>query len=555
MFLASFVLGGTQVYTSEKRGCDKTGDGSEEAPLKTVLQALIHLNGKVEADTRIWVDGTGDEKWDKVSKTKLKKTMKLYSTEVKKMEKEKAAQSVSQAETEASLAEAAAIKISLNPKLPPAVQCKIRELPSHFGQRVRVYGWAHRIRRQGRTLMFIVLRDGTGFLQCVLIEDLCRTVDAVCLSPESTLVVYGMLAQVPAGKAAPGGMELQADYWELIGKAPAGGIDHVLNVESDVDVLLDNRHLVIRGENNSKVLRAVSIISQAFRAHYLDRGYVEVLPPTFVQTQVEGGATLFSLNYFGETAYMSQSSQLYLETCIPALGDVYCITRSYRAEKSRTRRHLSEYNHVEAECPFIDFNDLLNRIEDLVVDVTNRVMQLSGNLIKEINPDFVPPKGPFKRMQYEEAIKLLNNLGITKEDLTPFEFGDDIPEAPERRLVDTIGEMVFLTHFPAGMKAFYMQKTAEDRRLTDSVDLLAPGVGEIVGGSMRMTDLDELLAGYKSEGIDPAPYYWYTDQRTFGTCPHGGYGLGFERFCTWILGKYHIRDVCLYPRFTSRCKP
>ncbi|KAG5441578.1 Asparagine--tRNA ligase, cytoplasmic [Clonorchis sinensis] len=540
-----------EVYTSEKHGSDKTGDGSEESPFKTVLRALNHLKGVVEATTRIWVDGTGDERWDRVSKTKLKKTTKQYLNEKKKAEKEEAAKFAA----EVSQAEAAGIQLILDPSLPTPTQCKIRDLSKLVGQRAKVYGWVHRIRRLGRTLMFIVLRDGSGFLQCVLTDKLCQTVDAVTLSPESTVVIYGTINSVPTGKAAPGGFELQADYWEVIGRAPAGGIDHVLNVESEVDVLLDNRHLVIRGENTSKVLRLVHIISDAFRSHYRDRGYCEVLPPTLVQTQVEGGSTLFSMDYFGEPAFLSQSSQLYLETCIPALGDVYCITRSYRAEKSRTRRHLSEYNHVEAECPFIDLNGLLERIEDLVVDVTDRVMKQAGDLVKEVNPDFVAPKGPFRRLKYEDAIKQLNNYGITKEDFSPFVFGDDIPEAPERRLVDAIGEMLFLTHFPAGMKAFYMQKTEGDPRLTDSVDLLAPGVGEIVGGSMRMTSLDELLIAYLREDIDPVPYYWYTDQRRFGTCPHGGYGLGFERFCTWIMGKYHIRDVCLYPRFTSRCKP
>lgn len=543
----------TEVYVSEKCGSDMTGDGSEKSPLKTLRAALYFLNGKVEADTRIWVDGVGEEKWDVISKTKLKKAIKHFVLEQNRLEKEKAAQD--QATMDALLIEAADVKIHPDPALPEPIRCRIREAKAHIGHRVVVSGWAHRIRRQGRTLMFVVLRDGTGFLQCVLSDDLCRTMEAVGLASESSIQVYGTVTEVPIGKAAPGGIELQADYWKLIGAAPPGGIDHVLNTESDVDVLLDNRHLVLRGENTSKVFKLVNTIATAFRSHYRDRHYTEVFPPTFVQTQVEGGATLFSLKYFGEDAYLTQSSQLYLETCIPSLGDVYCINRSYRAEQSRTRRHLSEYNHVEAECPFIEFDDLLNSIEDLVVDVAQRTLDMAGDLVMELNPNFTVPEKPFMRMRYEEAIQRLKNLGITKEDLTPFEFGDDIPEAPERRLVDLIGTPILLTHFPAGMKAFYMRKTAKDRRLTDSVDLLVPGVGEIVGGSMRMEDLNELLEGYKSEGIDPSPYYWYTDQRLFGTCPHGGYGLGFERFCTWILGKHHIRDVCLYPRFTHRCKP
>ncbi|CAH8867165.1 unnamed protein product [Trichobilharzia szidati] len=554
--VSSYNSAKMQIYTSEKHGCDTTGDGTEKAPLKTVLQALIKLDGKVNADTRIWVDGVGDETWDVVSKSKLKKVMKTYSAQARKQEKGQHDKTSSEnGDVSNHLSEAMEVHLTLDATLPKAQQCKIRELQTLYDKRVHVYGWVHRIRRQSKTLMFIILRDGTGFLQCVFSNNLCLTQDAIALSPESTIEIYGTIKQLPAGKSAPGGIELLADYWSVIGKAPAGGVDSVLTVESDIDTQLDNRHLVIRGENTAKMLRLVGIALSAFRAHYADRGYVEVLPPTFVQTQVEGGSTLFSLNYFGETAYMSQSSQLYLETCIPAVGDCYCITRSYRAEKSRTRRHLSEYNHVEAECPFIDLNGLLNRIEDLVVDVCDRIMKQAGDLLLDVNPEFKAPKSPFKRLKYEDAIAQLNNLGITKEDLTPFQFGDDIPEAPERRLVDTIGEPVLLTNFPAGLKAFYMLRTEGDRRLTDSVDLLVPGVGELVGGSMRMDNIDELMNGYKSEQIDPSPYYWYTDQRKFGTCPHGGYGLGFERFCTWLLGKDHIRDVCLYPRFTSRCRP
>ncbi|CAH8651461.1 unnamed protein product [Schistosoma rodhaini] len=538
-----------QIYTSEKRGSDTTGDGTETAPLKTVLQAITKLDGKIDADTRIWVDGVENGMWDPVSKSKLKKVIKQYHIQERKHDKV-SKEKVPSAEN-GNLSEAVDTQLRLDTELPEAKRCKIRDVQTLYHQRVCVYGWVHRIRRQSKTLMFIILRDGTGFLQCVFSNNL----DAITLSPESTVEVYGVVKQLPSGKSAPGGIELVADGWAIIGKAPAGGIDSILTVESDIDTQLDNRHLVIRGENTAKVLRLVSVALEAFRAHFVDRGYVEVLPPTFVQTQVEGSATLFSLNYFGETAFMSQSSQLYLETCIPAVGDCFCITRSYRAEKSRTRRHLSEYNHVEAECPFIDFNDLLERIEDLVVDVCDRIMKRSGDLLLDVNPQFKTPKLPFKRLKYEDAIVYLNNLGITKEDLTPFQYGDDIPEAPERRLVDTIGEPVLLTNFPAGLKVFYMLRTKGDERLTDSVDLLVPGVGELVGGSMRIDDIDNLLKGYQSLEADPTAYYWYTDQRKFGTCPHGGYGLGFERFCTWLLGKDHIRDVCLYPRFMGRCRP
>jgi len=321
--------------------------------------------------------------------------------------------------------------------------------------------------------------------------------------------------------------------------------------------MFDQRHIVIRGEKTSNYLKLRSIALQCFREHFFANGYFEVTPPTLVQTQCEGGAELFSFDYFGEKAYLTQSSQLYLETCIPALGDVFCILPSYRAEKARTRRHLTEYTHLEAERPNITFEDLLNTIEDLVVDTYTRIMNRAGDLLKSVNPKAAVPKKPFRRVSYIEGIEFLKKHNIYKDEEKKifYEFGEDIPEMPERKMIDMIGEPVFFMRFPFEMKSFYMNKCADDRRLTESVDLLVPGVGEIVGGSMRIWDFDELLAAYKREKISPEPYYWFTDQRKYGSVPHGGYGLGVERFLVWLYNDDHIRNVCLYPRVTRRCQP
>lgn len=546
-----------ELYTSDKRGDDATGNGTAEKPFKTILAAMKHA-GKEPFPT-IYVDAK-DEKsespYEVAAKSQLKKIQKLWARDNSKNADKAKREEEDAKKREQNLEEARKVVIEEDPAWEAAKAIKIAKGGENRGVRVKIYGWVHRLRRQGKGLMFITLRDGTGFLQCVLTDARCQTYNALVLSTESSVRLFGTLKEVPEGKTAPGGHELHVDYWELIGLAPAGGADTLLNEDANPDVQLDNRHIMIRGENTSKVLKMRDVIMQAFRAHYQDRGYTEVTPPTLVQTQVEGGSTLFKLNYFGEEAYLTQSSQLYLETCIPALGDVFCIAQSYRAEQSRTRRHLAEYSHVEAECPFISFDDLLDRLEDLVVDVVDRVLKSPhGHMVQELNPGFVPPKRPFRRMNYADAIVWLKENNVTKDDGTFYEFGEDIPEAPERKMTDTINEPIMLCRFPAEIKSFYMAKCPEDRRLTESVDVLLPNVGEIVGGSMRSWDNEELLGGYKREGIDPKPYYWYTDQRVYGTQPHGGYGLGLERFMCWLLNRYHIREVCLYPRFLERCRP
>ncbi|KAF2357794.1 Aminoacyl-tRNA synthetase class II (D/K/N) [Trinorchestia longiramus] len=318
------------------------------------------------------------QKYEPIAKSQLKKVTKLWKDDLKKQEVRRRKEEEAAKQRAAVVEEAAKVTISEDSSLPPATLVKIKDGEAHRGERIKVKGWVHRLRRQGKNMMFIVLRDGTGFLQCVLLDRLCQTLEAVSLTTESTVCLYGSLLQVPEGK---------------------------------------------------QVLYLRSLLYNAFVSHYKDRGYVQMTPPTLVQTQCEGGSTLFDFSFFGEKAFLTQSSQLYLETCLPSFGDVYCIEQSYRAEQSRTRRHLAAYTHVEAECPFITFEELLDRIEDLVCDVTQRVLSdpRGQQVVQELHPDFQMPTRPFFRMPYADAIKYLQEHDIRKEDGSLYAFGEMTP--------------------------------------------------------------------------------------------------------------------------------
>ncbi|ORY13295.1 hypothetical protein BCR34DRAFT_481334 [Clohesyomyces aquaticus] len=569
-------------YIDEDAGQDsKSQTGAEDSPYKTLGFAVLTHGDSAKFLTRKSVTGDVPEgsdasarlEWKPAAKAAMKKAVNYVKTQQKKAAKEQeqlAIRAKEDADRQKVHDEAKKIIIEEDKSLPAPVRIKLDDTdPAKIklgngsdvkGTRVRVFGRVHRERRQ-KEVMFITLRDGYGFMQVIFTGPLAKTYDAITLTRETSMEILGELREVPAGAHAPNSRELHADYFKIHpGCKAAGGDDAITNrVSKDTEhaTLLDLRHLTLRGENSSKVLIVRDAVEHAFHVVYKDLRMRKVSPPALVQTQVEGGATLFKFNYYNEDAYLTQSSQLYLETCLPSMGDVYCIEKSFRAEKSLTRRHLAEYSHVEGELDFITFEDLLEHLELLMCRVLEETMSdpLIKQYVMELNPEFQMPERPFMRMKYTEAIDWLVEHEIPNEDGEPHKFGDDIAEAAERKMTDAINRPIFLTHFPAEIKAFYMPKDKDDPRVTESVDCLMPGVGEIVGGSMRIHDYDELMEAFKRVDIDPTPYYWYTDQRKYGSSPHGGYGLGLERFLAWLCKQHTVRDCCLYPRYFGRCKP
>ncbi|KAH7591834.1 Aminoacyl-transfer RNA synthetases class-II family profile [Nakaseomyces glabratus] len=546
------------VYIHEVKGVDETGvAGTQEQPFKTAAFALFSS----ETEPKLFVYKEADGEYQEISASALKKARKGCEGLKKKAIKQKEQDAKKQqqdADNAAKQMAALNIKIEEDKSLPEAKKCKIGQSYELVGQRVKISGWIHRL-RSNKKVMFIVLRDGYGYLQSVLTGDLAIAQQSLDLTIESTVTLYGTITKVPEGKSAPGGVELLVDYYEVVGLAPSGdeAFTNKIAEGADPSLLLDQRHLALRGETLSAVMKVRAALMKSIRRVYTEESLTEVTPPCMVQTQVEGGSTLFKLDYYGEQAYLTQSSQLYLETCLPSLGDVYCVQESFRAEKSHTRRHLSEYTHIEAELAFLTFEELLDHIERVLCKTVQYILEdpIAGPLVKQLNPDFQAPKMPFMRLEYKDAIEWLKEHDIKNEDGEEFKFGDDIAEAAERKMTDTIGVPILLTKFPAEIKSFYMPRCKDDNRVTESVDVLMPTVGEITGGSMRINTEEELLAGFKRENIDPKAYYWFIDQRKYGTCPHGGYGLGTERILAWLCNRFTVRDCSLYPRFSGRCKP
>jgi len=419
--------------------------------------------------------------------------------------------------------------------------------------KVLIRGWLHHKRSSGGIVFFLV-RDGTGIIQCTIKkEKFPKEYDQIEKLPvESVVEVYGIVKE---DERAPGGHELQVEEIKVLQRAAE---EYPLVSEKKIrehgpEFLFDQRHFYLRSEKMQLVLKVRAKVLQLARKWFDEHGYTEFHSPIFTQAAVEGGSTLFPVKYFGGKAYLSQSWQLYAEAAIASLGKIYTIAPSFRAEKSRTRRHLTEYWHLEVEEPFCDFECLLKTEEELVTFVLHELAKEMPGELRKLGRDpqeLLKIKPPFRRMKHEEAIKILQKSRVKIKQ------GEDITWEKEKILTEKETQPFFLTHFPKGIKAFYHMPDPKHPDVTLSVDLLAPeGWGEITGGGQRIDDYDELMKRIKEEKLDPKAYEWYLDLRKYGSVTHSGFGLGVERMVAWICKLEHIRDAIAFPRLINRVYP
>ena len=409
---------------------------------------------------------------------------------------------------------------------------------------IAIRGWVYR-KREGKQTIFLVVRDSTGVIQCTVKSDSPTWSEAEKVTIESSLTIEGT---VKKDQRAPGGYEVSAEKLSVIGLADVFPISK----DKSEEFLRDIRHLWLRSRRMNLVMKVRGEVLEFTREFFKDQGFVEVSPPMFISAAVEGGSTLFGLKYFDQNLYLTQSSQLYLEILIYSLEKVYCIAPSFRAEKSRTIRHLTEYWHIEGEWPFADMSDLMQFEEELMAHVCKRVAEKCEKEFEELGADIAKVasvKTPFPKMTYTEAVERLKAKGIERKWSEDFGYDD------EKALADEFGKPFFVYDYPTAIKAFYC-KTYRDRpEVAMSVDMLVPRIGEISTGGAREDDKDVLIRRIRETGLSEKDYDWYLDLRRYGTVPHVGFGMGLERLLTWMLDLENIIDSIPFPRTIRRFYP
>lgn len=435
-------------------------------------------------------------------------------------------------------------------------QIYIKDISKHVGEEITIKGWLYNQRSSGK-LIFPQIRDGSGTIQGVVfkknVEERVWT-DFEKLTQESAIIVRGTAR---ADERAPGGYELDITDVEIVSLADSYPITPK---EHGVEFLMDHRHLWLRSRRQHAILRIRAEIIRAVQDYLDSNGFLRMDTPVFTPNACEGTTTLFEVDYFEDSkAYLTQSGQLYNEATAAAFGKVYCFGPAFRAEKSKTRRHLTEFWMVEPEVAYADLDDIMELSENFLTFIVRRVLENRRKDLEELERDISQLEKietPFPRLQYDDAVRMLQE-GFEKGELeTRFEWGGDFGSPDETYLSKKFDRPLLVHRYPAAVKAFYMKTDPERPELALCVDVLAPeGYGEVIGGGTRAEDLDYLLKQIKDHNLPEEAFDWYLDLRKYGTFPHGGFGMGIERATAWICGIEHIRETIPFPRMLYRLKP
>ncbi|HEY7306158.1 MAG TPA: asparagine--tRNA ligase, partial [Bryobacteraceae bacterium] len=430
---------------------------------------------------------------------------------------------------------------------------RISEARKHDGEQVTIEGWLYNLRKSGK-IVFPIIRDGSGIMQCVAVksslpEEVFEALKG--LTQESSLTVTG---RIRAEGRAPGGYELDVSDARVIQRVSEEHPYPITPKEHGVDFLMDHRHLWLRSRRQHAAIRVRHEVIKAMRDYFDSHGFTLVDTPIFTPAACEGTTTLFEVNYFDdEKVYLTQSGQLYNEANAMAFGKVYCFGPTFRAEKSKTRRHLTEFWMVEPEMAYADLEEIKRVAEELVVYLVGRVLENRKEELKELERDTAKlesVKAPFPRMSYDEAIKTLQSKG------SEIQWGGDFGNTDETLLTEDFDRPVVVDRYPTAIKAFYFQPDEQRPDLALGVDVIAPeGYGEIIGGGQRIHDLALLEKRLAEHNLPREAFDWYLDLRRFGSVPHGGFGMGVERFVAWMCGLEHVRETIPYPRMLYRTRP
>ncbi len=440
----------------------------------------------------------------------------------------------------------------------PSPVTTIAEIGKYEGQSVTLRGWLYNLRESGK-LLFPQFRDGSGVIQGVVPKNAVtpEVFDAVkTLTQESSVIVEG---KVRADKRAPGGYELDVANVQVVQRVPESDPYPITPKEHGTEFLMEHRHLWVRSQRQASILRVRAEIIKAVRDFFDERGFTLTDPPILTPAACEGTSTLFPVDYFDEQAYLTQSGQLYIEATAMALGRVYSFGPTFRAEKSKTRRHLTEFWMVEPEVAYAELEDIMELAEGLISFVVKRCLERRRADLQAIGRDVAKLEKiepPFPRMSYDDAVKNLQE-GHAKGVLeTKFEWGGDFGSPDETYLSAQFDKPVMVHRYPAKVKAFYMEPDPQRPELALCVDVLAPeGYGEIIGGSQRMASHELLVQRIHEHGLPEEAFKWYLDLRKYGSVPHGGFGMGIERAVAWICGLEHVRETIPFPRMLHRLYP